>query len=422
MNPFVSGVDWYRQLLQSASEAMERSSRLREQTEIFGNVEVGTTPSSVVYTENKLELLRYEPLTDDPHPTPILIVYALINRPYILDLQPDRSVVRRLLEHGFEVYLIDWNEPSVMDAHLTLDDYVNRYIENCVDVLIERSAVNDVHLLGYCMGGTMGAMYAALHPEKVRTLGLMAAGLCFDGTGGVLERWGDEEFFSPDDVVDAFDNVPAEFLDLGFALMDPVQNLVTKYVHLFDNLDDDDFVRNFARMERWLSDGIDVPGAAYAEFLKDIYQENKLMRNELRIGGELVDLERIDMPILQIIGQYDHLIPPESSKPFNDVVSSTDTTTFDFPTGHIGLSVSSRSHADLWPKVGSWFEERTLDLLDLQTITGIGPAYEERLRSTGVDDLRELADSDPEDIASAISVSTEMVRDWIDQAERLRSG
>ncbi|WP_228717180.1 MULTISPECIES: class III poly(R)-hydroxyalkanoic acid synthase subunit PhaC [Haloferax] len=429
----------------------EKNATLPSQVERANAVEVGQTPSEVVYEENKLQLLHYESQTESQHDVPILVVYALINRPYILDLQPDRSVVRTLLENGFDVYLIDWGEPSLLDASLTLDDYVNRYLENCVDVVRERSGQDAINILGYCMGGTMSAMYAALHPEKVRNLGLMAAGLCFDGTGGVLERWGDESYFSPKDVTEAFGNVPSEFLDVGFALMDPVSNFVTKYVHFYDNLEDDEFVENFARMERWLGDGIDVAGETYRQFLEDVYQSNKLVKGELYLGDSRVDLSAVDMPVLQITGEYDHLIPPEASTPFNDYVASDDTAVMEFPTGHIGLSVSSKSHEKLWPEVCEWFAERSVtdevttqsgdtdssptveetetperdadasaQTDDLKTIDGIGPNYAQRLRDAGVTNLTDLANADVDALVAATDVGTERVHTWVDEArERL---
>jgi polyhydroxyalkanoate synthase len=360
-NPFSFAVNFQREMLEATVDAAEKNSIAGEQAETIEKIDVGQTPSEAVYTENKLELLHYEAQTEEQHEVPILIVYALINKPFILDLQPDRSVVRRLLEAGHDVYLIDWNEPSRLDQHLTLDDYVNRYIDNCVDVVRERSDEDRINILGYCMGGTMTVMYTALHQEKVRTLGLMAAGLCFDRTGGVLELWGDQEYYDPEDVVDACGNVPAEMLDVGFALMDPVANYVSKYVRLYENLENDDFVENFARMERWLDEGIDLAGETYVQFLQDIYQDNKLHRNELYVGGQHVDVTSIEVPILQITGEYDHLIPADSSKPFNDVVGSDDVETIEYPTGHIGLAVSGSSHRDVWPRVAEWYVEKSTD-------------------------------------------------------------
>ncbi|MFC6961402.1 alpha/beta fold hydrolase [Halocatena marina] len=302
MNPFTLALNTQREVLNETSESLSKLPVVAERLDQTASVEVGQTPSEVVYTENKLELLHYESQTSEQNDVPILIIYALINKPFILDLQPDRSVVRRLLEEGHDVYLIDWNEPSRLDSVLTLDDYVNRYIQNCVKEICRRSGRDSINILGYCMGGTMSAMYAALHPEKVNALGLMAAGLCFEDTGGILELWGDEEYYDPNDLTETFGNVPAEMLDVGFALMDPISNFISKYVRLYDNLENEDFVKNFARMERWLSDGIDVAGETYVQFLQDIYQENKLYKNEMYIGDKHVDLREIDMPLLQIVG------------------------------------------------------------------------------------------------------------------------
>ncbi|WP_254542935.1 class III poly(R)-hydroxyalkanoic acid synthase subunit PhaC [Halomarina pelagica] len=358
-NPFTLALNSQRELLEATADAFEKSEVVDERLDDIESVEVGETPSEVVYRENKLELLHYEAQTEEQNEVPILVIYALINKPFILDLQPDRSVIRRLLEAGHDVYLIDWNEPSRLDQFLTLDDYVNRYIENCVDVVRERSGQDAINVLGYCMGGTMAAMYAALHPEKVNALGLMAAGLCFERSGGVLELWGDDEYYDPRAVTESFGNMPSEFLDVGFALMDPIANYVSKYARLYDNLENEEFVENFARMERWLSEGIDVAGEAYVQFLEDIYQDNKLYRNELELNGTRVDISNIDVPVLQILGEYDHLIPPGASKPFNEIVGSDDVTTIEYPTGHIGLSVSASSHREVWPKVAEWYHDKS---------------------------------------------------------------
>ena len=393
-NPFSFALNVQRELLESTVEAVEKGAVAGEQFDRLESVEVGHTPSEVVYEENKLELLHYEPLTEEQHGTPILVVYALINKPFILDLQPDRSVVRRLLEAGHDVYLIDWNEPSRLDRHLTLDDYVNRYMDNCVDVVRERSGRERINLLGYCMGGTMTALYPALHEEKVRNLGLMAAGLCFDDTGGVLELWGDEEYYDPRDVVDVYGNVPAEMLDVGFALMDPVANYVSKYVRLYDNLENDEFVENFARMERWLGEGIDLAGETYVKFLEDIYQGNKLYENELYLGDERVDVTGIDVPILQIVGEYDHLIPPETSKPFNDVVGSEDVETIEYPTGHIGLSVSGSSHRDVWPEVAEWFIQKSAE--DPERLEAVDEAVAEATDQIEIEEIDVEIESEAE--------------------------
>jgi len=459
-NPLSLALDVQTSTIEAMSDATKKATIAPDRMETMREIEVGLTPSEVVYEENKLELLHYEAQTDEQNKVPILVVYALVNKPYILDLQPDRSVIRRLLEAGHDVYMIDWNEPSRLDQHLTLSDYVNRYIDNCVDVLRERSGQEKINLLGYCMGGTMSVMYASLHSEKVNALGLMAAGLCFDRTGGVLETWGDDEYYSPRDVVDTFGNMPADFLDDGFALMDPVDNYVTKYITFYDNMDNDAFVENFSRMERWLDEGIDLAGDAYVEFLEKIYQNNELYRNELEIGGEHVDLANVDMPILQILGEYDHLIPPEASKPFNDVVGSDDVRTIEYPTGHIGLSVSSSSHENVWPEVCDWYHEvseaanddsddessedevtadddaaddnpssaveaiqeeaaEVVDAVDddIEDVDGIGPTYAERLREAGIETAADLAGYEASEVADLADTTESRAAQWLAQVE-----
>jgi len=356
--PVAGALRWHRAITGAITDAARKRRIADERLATMASVEVGETPNDVVYTENKLRLRHYHALTETQHDVPILVVYALINRPYILDLQPSRSVVRRLLEAGHDVYLIDWGEPSQLDASLGLYDYVERYLDNCVDVVRDRADRASINLLGYCMGGTLATIYAARHPEKVETLGLMAAGLYFDDTGGILELWGDEQYFDPRALTETFGTVPAEFLDAGFALMDPVANYLTKYVHLYDRFDNEDFVENFARMERWLADGVDVAGEVYAQFLEDIYQDNRLSRNELTVGGEPVDITRLDMPVLQIVGEYDHLVPSEASLGFNDAIPA-DVTVVTYPTGHVGMSMSEAAHRDLWPEVAEWFFERS---------------------------------------------------------------
>jgi len=423
MNPYRDALEASTDAWEAAAEAFEKADVAPDQAERMDEVDVGETPSEVIYSENKLDLLRYDPGAagiepEESHDTPILIVYALINRPYILDLQPGRSVVRRLLEGGFDVYLIDWGEPSQLDASLTLEDYVDRYIDNCVDAVREDAGVDSVNLLGYCMGGTMSAMYTALHEEKVTNLGMMAAGLCFAGQGGVLELWGGEEHFDPGSVAETFGTVPAEFFEVGFDLMDPVQNTVSKYVRLYDNVEDDDFVENFARMETWLADGIDMAGATYEQFIEDIYQDNALHENELYLGEKHVDVESIEVPILQLVAEYDHLVPPEASTPFNDLVASDDTEVMEVSAGHIGLSVSSRAHDGLWPDVCDWFAERDGGV-DLQEIEGIGPAYADRLTEAGIGSVEELAAADAAELSGEIGVSESRVSGWIEAAAEL---
>ena len=320
---------------------------------------VGETPSEVVYTENKLELHHYEARTERKRDVPLLLVYAIINRPYVLDFQPDRSVVGQFLDHGFDVYLLDWGEPSRLDTDLGLDDYVTRYLANCVDVVTERTGTGAPHLLGYCTGATISAIFAALYPERVRTLGLLAPVLNFEAEGGIFDRWGRDATDDPRRVVDVFGNAPGEWLGVEFSLVDPVEFFLARYLRVFDHLDDAEYLARFARRLQWGFDSVDVAGELYRQFRVDLYRDNRLMEGTLSVGGRPVDIGNVTMPVLDIVGTHDRFIPAEASLPFIEAIPSTDTEVIDFPTDHVGLSIGERSHRELWPRVCDWFGRRS---------------------------------------------------------------
>lgn len=322
------------------------------------DVEVGTTPHEVIFTENKLRLLHYFPQTEKTYPVPLIMIFALVNRPYILDLKPGRSVVEVLLKKGIDVYLIDWGSPGDEDSKLGLDHYVNRYIRQVVKKVKKHSGSDQVNILGYCMGGTMSAMYTALYPEDVKNLILMTTGIDFK-VEGTLNLWGDKPNFDVDKFIEAYGNVPPEFLQSGFLFMKPIQNLVSKYVNFYENVDNEAFLDNFLAMEKWLNDNIPVAGEVFREFVKYLYQENQLVEDKLRINGKPIHLKDIKCPVLNLVAENDHLVPPASSLVFNDLISSKDKKTILYPTGHIGLSVSSKSLKGLWPEVADWIIERS---------------------------------------------------------------
>lgn len=322
------------------------------------DVKVGVTPHEVIYTENKLRLLHYHPTVKKTHPVPLILVFALVNRPYILDLMPGRSVVEVLLNKGIDVYLIDWGVPGDEDKKLDLNHYINRYIKKVVEKVKRESGCDKINILGYCMGGTMCSMYTALYPEDVKNLVLMTTGIDFK-VEGTLNLWGDKPNFDVDKFIDAYGNVPPEFLQSGFLLMKPIQNFVSKYITFYENVDNDKFIDSFFAMEKWLNDNIPVAGEVFREFVKYLYQENQLVENKLRINGKIVNLKDIKCPVLNLIAEHDHLTPPDSSKALDTLISSKDKKTIVFPTGHIGLSVSSRSLKGLWPEVSDWLIERS---------------------------------------------------------------
>jgi polyhydroxyalkanoate synthase len=329
---------------------------------------VGTTPSEVIFSEDKMRLIHYIPTVENPHPVPILIVYALVNRYYILDLQPDKSVIKKLLDEGFDVYVIDWGYPSGVDRYLTLDDYVNGYINNAVDKIIERSGLDNITLLGVCQGGTFSVMYAAQHPEKVKNLVTLVAPVDFDTDKGILNLWA--KSLDVDKIVDYYGIVPGDFLNSGFLLLDPFRLMIDKYVGMFERIEckpddttsklrNEDYIKNFLRMEKWIFDSPDQAGETFRQFMKDCYQKNLLIKNEMKLNGTKINLKNITMPLLNVMAEFDHLVPNDASKPLSDAVSSTDKETLVFPTGHIGIFVGSKSQKEVCPKIAAWLKPRS---------------------------------------------------------------
>ncbi len=319
-------------------------------------VDVEPTPKELVYEEDKMRLYHYLSTGELRCPVPILICYALVNRQYMMDLQSDRSLIRNLLGQGLDIYIIDWGYPDHGDRYVTLEDYIDVYLNDCVDVVRERSGCDRINLLGVCQGGTFSTIYAALYPEKILNLITMVTPIDFHVTDGLLNVW--SQYMDVDKMVDTMGIIPGEFMNVGFLMLKPFQLMVDKYVGLMDNLDDPATVANFVRMEKWIFDSPAQAGEAYRQFLKDLYQQNKLVKGELEIGGRRVDLGRITMPLLNIYATEDHLVPPASSIPLNDLVGSEDKTLYGFPGGHIGIYVSSRSQKELAPMVSDWLMER----------------------------------------------------------------
>jgi polyhydroxyalkanoate synthase len=327
------------------------------------DIQVGFTPKEAVYQEDKVILYRFQPVVENPLPVPVLIVYALVNRPYMVDLQEGRSLVANLLKLGLDVYLIDWGYPSRGDRWLTLEDYLCGYLNNCVDVISQRSQQEKITLLGVCQGGTFSLCYASLFPEKVKNLVVMVAPVDFEQPGTLLNARGGctlgAEAVDIDLMVDAMGNIPGDYLNLEFLMLKPLQLGYQKYLDVPDIMGDEAKLLNFLRMEKWIFDSPDQAGETYRQFLKDFYQQNKLIKGEVMIGDRRVDLHNLTMPILNLYAEKDHLVAPASSLALGDYLpENCDYTVQSFPVGHIGMYVSGKVQRDLPPAIAHWLSER----------------------------------------------------------------
>ncbi len=318
----------------------------------------GATAHDVVFEVGPLKLMRYRRERPAAHVEPVLFCYALINRPYILDLLPNKSVVRHYLERDFDVYMIDWGIPGDADRTLGLADYVSEFLRRAVDFVLQSHGCQKLHLLGYCMGGTMSALFTALRPEVIRTLTLLAAPIDFGGQEGLLNLWTDHKYFDVDAFIETNGNCPATFLQSCFLFMKPVQNLLAKTAMLCEQMGDPAFVENYFAMEHWVNDNVPVAGQTFREFVKNLYQRNELVRGEFRLGEQYVDLGRVRCPVLLLTAKNDHLVAPSSTLGIRPHLGSRDVEAMTIDAGHVGLVVSSKAQKKLWPEATRWLVQR----------------------------------------------------------------
>ena len=318
--------------------------------------EVGCSSYQEVYKYAGTSLYRFTPQVEQPHPVPVLIIYALVNRPWIADLEDGRSLVQGLLRQGLDIYLLDWGYPGPADRYLTLDDYVNKHIDRCVDYVRESHELQRINLLGICQGGTLSLCYTALHQEKIANLVTTVTPVDFHTPADQLSMLC--RYVDVDLVVDTLGNIPGEVLNIAFLGLKPFELIGRKYVDVADLLDDKTRLRNFLRMEKWIFDSPDQAGEAYRQFIKQFYQQNALVKGEAHIGAHKIDLGSIVIPVFNIYALHDHLVPPESSIALKDCIGSEDYETLEFPGGHIGIYVSGRAGKTIPPAIADWLHSR----------------------------------------------------------------
>jgi polyhydroxyalkanoate synthase len=342
-----------------ADDARQAHSRAQKASEVLLDkleTQLAQTPYDVVFQEDRVKLKHYKPRKKIAYKTPLLVVYALINRETMLDLQPGRSVVERFLDEGIDLYMIDWGYPTRNDRFQGFDDHINGYMDTMVSYICKKTGVDKVNLMGICMGGAFSVMYAALNPHRVKNLVTTVTPTNFDTDKGLLHIW--MKHMDADKVVDTYGNLSADIMNFGFLMLNPARLMIDKYLGFYEHMDKKKFVENFVRMEKWIFDSPDLPGEVFREFITECYQQNKLIQSRLEIGGERVDLKKITMPLLNIYGKFDHLVPPEACDKLTAAVGSDDSKDICLNTGHIGIYVSSKCQALFAPEIARWLKKR----------------------------------------------------------------
>ena len=317
---------------------------------------VGATPSDTVHRENKWRLLRYRPRAEGlAFRTPILMVPSLINRHYVLDLMPGKSLVEFLVARGHDVYVIDWGTPGPEDRFLTLDDFAGRYLGRA----IRRAAATAgrgaeaVHVLGYCMGGTLAAIHAAAHPERFASFVALAAPVRF-GDDGLLAAWTRSPTFDVRALVNAFGNVPWQLMQSAFHMLRPTLNL-SKATHLLDRAWEDEYLDGFLALETWGTDNVSFPGECFVGYIEDLYRNDALARGELHLDGRPALLSSITCPTLAVTFEHDTIVPAASAAALIDAIGATEKARVHLPGGHVGAVVSRKAATTLWPRLSDWW-------------------------------------------------------------------
>ena len=326
------------------------------------NVPVGLTPREEIWSLNKVKLYRYTPVKppEERHPIPVLLVYALINKPFVFDLIPGRSFIEFMVAQGFDLYLLDWGSPGPEDKDTTLDDYVTEYLRRAVRKMLRVSGVEAFTLLGYCIGATLATTYAALYPEApLRNLILLTAPLDFGKGEGVIAAWVHENALNVDKLVETWGNIPGEMIKAWAKIIRPVENTVGVYVTMLKMLDDANALWGWQAMHRWVEEVIPFAGAAFRQFVEVYIRQNKLIKGEHVIDGRSVDLKNIRASFLNIVAEYDHLIPRSASESIMDKVSSVDKEFRVIPAPHVGIMISRSSRYKLWPEIAAWLGKRS---------------------------------------------------------------
>jgi polyhydroxyalkanoate synthase len=347
--------DSLAQLLQSAAAMQESGRSVLKSMLGMGEIEVGTSEKRCVYSEDKISLYRYAPLARSAGLKPLLICYAMVNRPYLLDLQPDRSFIRELLHAGLDVYLLDWGYPDGADRFSGFDEYVDGYLRRCVEFVLKEHAIDSLTLLGVCQGGTMSLCYAALYPTQIAQLITMVTPVDFKTPENLLSKWAQHIDVG---LLTQSGNVSGDFLNLVYLSLMPFRLTQQKYVNLLQMQGDRVQLENFMRMEKWIFDSPDQPATAFREFIQWFFQENRLIRDELTLAGKPLRLKNVTAPVLNIFASKDHLVPPSASIPLGAHIGSKDYEALEIDAGHIGLYVGGKTRKTVPAAVMAWLRKR----------------------------------------------------------------
>lgn len=319
---------------------------------------LGASPKDVLIQRGTMNLYHYRPMADEVYRVPLLLVMATTNRGYVFDMVPGQSLVEFLLKAGYDVFMLDWSPPRADEKHLGLADYVLDFIPACVARIAEETGEDELTVVGYCFGGVLSVLWAALHAD-----GPMKNLVCFTtpvdfSRMELFQAWADKRFFDVDRLIDTFGNCPADMLYAAFDLLRPAGRIAGN-IRLWDNMWNDDFVKSYRMFDRWTSDMLPLAGQYFRETTRQLIWDNQLMEGGMTVAGRPVDLARITAPFLHVVAEHDHIVPYAASHPLIDKVGSTDKEEVVLKGGHVSLVAGANAIRRLWPRLDEWLQERS---------------------------------------------------------------
>ena len=324
---------------------------------------LGATPKDTIYAQGTLKLHHYRPLCDEVYRVPVLIVTSLVNQPYILDLVPGQSMVEFLLKQGFDVYLIEWGRPRKEHRDLTLEDHVLDRLPACVAQVLKHSGQRELSMIGYCIGGLLAVLWAALQSQNteqkavLKNLVCMATPVNSDGLVS-LKAWMGEDF-DEEALLAEHGNVPAEWVQNALRALRPLGKLAGA-MNLLNQAHQEDVVRSNLRMGKWETDNIPFPGGVFRQMVNDFLRHNRLMQGNWQIGQQQVDLGAIRVPFLHLLAKEDHITPYASSHDLVERVGSKDKQELVLKGGHVGLVAGRGAELRMWPALEAWLAPRSV--------------------------------------------------------------
>lgn len=319
---------------------------------------LGASAKDTLIARGTLRLHHYRPVVDEVFRVPVLLVMATTNRGYIFDMVPGQSFVEFLLRRGYDVFMVDWEAPQQSERTLAMEDYVLDFLPACVERVKRETGEPDLSVIGYCFGGVLSLLWAALHRDAgLKNLITFTTPVNFKAMEA-FQAWGDRRFFDADQVAKTFGNCPAEMLYTAFSMLRPAGQ-VAGNIRLWDNMWNDEFVKSYRMFDRWAVDMLPLAGTYFCQTMQQLMWDNDLYEGRMTVGGHRVDLSTITEPFMHVTAEHDHIVPAAASAPLIDMIGSTDKQQVVLKGGHVSLVAGANAVRRLWPQIDRWLGEKS---------------------------------------------------------------